>query len=434
MSEKKKKIIKVAILAEEPLGWGSGKHFFPVILNDYSWISAGVTYNFETTYIFDKDIIRGKLSATNYDVLLVPGGGVGDGEAVVKGFKNLRKVRIWKKRIRRFIEEGGGFVGICGGTALITNLDMGPNKKPTSFLEKQYDKSAPGISIVKHYYKDLAFPLFYPYQKKHPEKIGATAYVFSFAPGETRDGKKVHTGGVPVDFTILKDNPIFKDYTKDTIRIRWWGGPSLIVPKETDRDVKILAYYPANAISGNTSTRIYAWSYIGGMIGLFRSFLKGLSMLRENNEKLTNVLLYTYLLAKPWKQSNNILELNFSNKPAISAEIFPNENKARILLCTAHPEYMIWWNGHIEEMKEDENNCLATGFHKWKDITPLSETVRDELTYTWWIVRRFTAWAAKIPDNELPPIEKGEINEKARDLIDQNIFWDGTLINQMKNI
>ena len=30
-------IIRIAILAEEPLRWGSGKHYFPVILNNYSW-------------------------------------------------------------------------------------------------------------------------------------------------------------------------------------------------------------------------------------------------------------------------------------------------------------------------------------------------------------------------------------------------------------
>ena len=30
------KIIKIAILADEPLGWGSGKRYFPAILDNYS--------------------------------------------------------------------------------------------------------------------------------------------------------------------------------------------------------------------------------------------------------------------------------------------------------------------------------------------------------------------------------------------------------------
>ena len=36
-------IIKIAILAEEPLGWGSGKHYFPVILNNSKTPSYQVT-------------------------------------------------------------------------------------------------------------------------------------------------------------------------------------------------------------------------------------------------------------------------------------------------------------------------------------------------------------------------------------------------------
>jgi hypothetical protein len=425
--------IKVAILAEEPLSWKSGKHFFPIILNDYSWNTGKIQYRFKAEYIYDKDIIDGKLDVINFDVFLVPGGGVGDSEVVVKGFKYLGKARKWKKQIRKFVEEGGGVVGICGGAALLTNLVTGFNSKPKTFLERQYDKSSVEISCVKHYYKDLAFPLLYPSQKKYPEKIGAAAYVFSFAPGQTEDGKRIHSGGVPVDFTILKDNPIFKDYKGDTIRIRWWGGPGLIIPKVTERDVKILAYYPEKDLSEYNSTRIYAWSYVGGLTGLFKGFLEALNKFRDKNEGFTNILFYSYLLAKPWKKSNKIIDLNLSNKPAISTEIYPNENKARILLCTAHPEYMIWWRGFIEELDEAKNNCLANGFRKWKEINPLSKTVRDELTYTWWIVRRFTAWVAKIPDNELPPIEKGKINEKSKELIKQNVFWDGTLINQIEN-
>jgi len=93
------KIIRVAILAEEPLGWGSGKHYFPVILDGYTWTSNEISYKFSTTYIFDKDINKGRLKTSNYDVLLVPGGGVGDGQAIVKGFGSFREVRLWKKSI-----------------------------------------------------------------------------------------------------------------------------------------------------------------------------------------------------------------------------------------------------------------------------------------------------------------------------------------------
>ena len=137
MTGKKENIIRVAVLAEEPIGWSSGKHYFPVILNNYSWTIKDKTFKFLTEYIYDKDILQGKLNVSNYDVLLVPGGGVGDGEAIVKGFNIFPKVRKWKKQIRKFVKDGGGYVGICGGTTLCTSSDRGSDKKPTSSFEKK---------------------------------------------------------------------------------------------------------------------------------------------------------------------------------------------------------------------------------------------------------------------------------------------------------
>ena len=426
--------IRVAILAEESLGWGSGKHYFPIILDNYSWTTQNKTYEINIKYIFDKDIIKGRLTTSEYDVLLVPGGGVGDGESIMKGFTFLRSVRKWKKNISAFIQDGGGYVGICGGTALATGLETGENKKPRTFLERQYDKSSIEISCAASYYNTFAFPLLYPFQKKYPEEIGAAAYVFSFAPGETVDRVRIHSGGAPLDFQICKDHPIFSAFTHDTERIRWWGGPALILPEKPDRHVKILAKYPVQDLSENESTRIYAWKYIGGIRGLFIAFLKALKFIKKEKDNIKNVLLYTYYMAGNWEITDKIIELDYSNRPSITAEVYPNENKGRILLCTSHPEYMVWWNGHIEEMKNIDFNCLATGLHKWKEIKPLSKTVKNELTHTWWMVRRFVAWAAKVPDDHLPPIHDNTTTNNLQSIISENIFWNGRLITQMKNI
>ena len=434
MTENKQKIriIKIAILAEEPLGWGSGKHYFPVILNNYKWQTKQKEYQFKTEYVYDKDILKGRLK--DFDVLLCPGGGVGDGEAIMKGFRFLPKARKWKKQIKKYIENGGSYVGICGGVACFTGLDKGDGRKPKTLFERLYNNSNVGASCVKHFYKDLALPLFYPFQRKHPEKIGATGYIFSFKPSVTKNNKRVHTGGVPVDFVISKDNPVFSDYKDDKIRIRWWGGPGLTVPEKPDRAIKVLAKYPKDDFSTNPKTKINAWYYNGGITGLIRAFFKSLSILKKAEEKLKDVFIYTYYLAKPWVNSDKIVDLNYSDKPSITAEIYPNENKGRIILCTSHPEYMIWWNGYIEETKQNSENCIAEGFHEWKDISNFSKDYVDELTYTWWIVRRITAWAAKIPDDHLPPIKKDELNKDVEKIIKENILSDGTLLNQMKNI
>jgi len=427
------RLIRVAILAEEPLGWGSGKHFFPIILHNYTWTIKNKTYTVIAKYIFDKDILNGRLKTDKFDVLLVPGGGVGDGLAMMKGFHFSRNVRKWKKNISTFIQDGGGYVGICGGTALITDLKTA-DKRPQTFLERQYNKSSLGVSCVSSYYKSIAFPLFYLFQKNYPEKIGAIAYVFSFAPGETVDGVRIHTGGVPLDFQLCRDHPLFSDFKHDTERIRWWGGPALIVPENPDREVQILAKYPAQDLSDNTDIRIHAWKYVGGIRGLFFAFLKALQYIKKENDSLKNVFLYTYYMAGDWKLTDRIIKLDYSNKPCITTEIYPNDHKGRILLCSAHPEYMVWWNGHITEMKNTNFTCLGTGLYKWEDIVPISQNVENELSHTWWMVRRFVAWTAKVPDDQLPPIQKEELMEKDKSILLKNVFWDGTLFNQMENI
>jgi putative intracellular protease/amidase len=425
--------IRVGILAEEPLGWGSGKHFFPIILDKYSWKRGEITYTFSVNFVYDDDILKGELIPSAYDVLLVPGGGVGDGLAVMKGFTFLPHVKKWKEGIALFIQNGGGYVGICGGTALITDLKTKDGTYRT-FLERQYHKSSLGVSCVSHYYPHLAFPLLYPFQKQHPENIGAIGYVFSFAPGVTIDGARPYAGGASIDFQLRKDNPLFSDVGNENQRIRWWGGPSLIVPTTPDRDVKVLATYPSKDVSNDDALRIHAWRYVGGLHGLLRGFFKALRLLKKEHVSLNHLFLYAFYLAGKWELTDKTIMLDQANKPSITAEVYPNEHKGRILLCTAHPEYLAWWNGHIKERNDSEFPCLGTGLYQWEGITPLSKTGVQELTNTWWMVRRFVAWAAKVPDDHLPPRHEEKLSEEAYAFLAKDIFWDGSLLGQMNNI
>jgi glutamine amidotransferase-like uncharacterized protein len=425
-------IIKIAILAEEPLGWGSGKHYFPVILNNYTWKINENTFRFNTEYVYDKDILRGKLNIKNFDVFLVPGGGVGDGESIVKGFSKLKKVKKWKEQIKNFIKDGGGYVGICGGTALMTELVTKNNHKK-NFIEKLYDKSSLGVSSIKSYYKELSMPIFNFYQK-NPEKVGAMSYVFSFSPGKTLNGTFIHSGGIPIDFIIKKDNPIFSKYQKETERIRWWGGPALIIPNNSKRNIKILANYPDIDISQNENTRIFAWKYIGGIKGLIKGIYKALKLIKKEKSSLKNLPIYSFFLAGDWEKTDKIIDLDNNSKACIASEIYPNNNKGRIILCAAHPEYMIWEGGKIIESCDNKNKSLAVGLHKWININNLSKTIENELTHTWWIVRRLVAWAGKVSDDSLPPKIRDESNEKIKKIISENILWDGTIIDQINNI
>ncbi|PNX45340.1 MAG: hypothetical protein BV459_08710, partial [Thermoplasmata archaeon M11B2D] len=163
------------------------------------------------------------------------------------------------------------------------------------------------------------------------------------------------------------------------------------------------------------------------------AFFKAARYIKKNKESLRNIFLYTFYLAGNWERTKKLIKLDYANKPCITTEVYPNENKARIILCTVHPEYLVWWHGHIQEMENKPCTCLGEGLYQWKEIAPLSVDASVELTYTWWVVRRFVAWAAKVPDNHLPPIDKEE-HRRETSVLSHNVFWDGSLRNQMENI
>ncbi len=424
--------IRVAVLADEPLGWGSGKHFFLALLQGYSWTAKGIRYQVAAEYLTDRDILQGRLTVEAFDVLLVPGGGVGDGHAITKGFVCIPRVRRWKKNITSYIKNGGGYVGICGGAALMTDLQT-KEGKPRIFLERQYQKSALGVSCVSSYYRSFAFPLMYPFQRSHPEAVGAAAYVFSFAPGKTIDGAWAHTGGAPIDFRINTHDPLFSD-AEPVERIRWWGGPGLIVPEHPDREVRVLAWYPEMELSANPATRVYAWRYIGGVGGLVKAVFNAFRLVKKEHGPLKKILLYSFYLAGGWQKTDRVIDVDQANRPAITAEVYPNANKAHILLCTAHPEYMKWDQGHIQENSREESTCIGNGFRRWEDVDALGTLVDFQVTATWWMVRRFVAWAAKVPDDALPPIESGVLSEADRKQLLPYVVWDGSCSNQFLTI
>jgi len=389
--------INVAILYEEPVGWGSGKSLFKTALENYQWTVGNKHYMFVVSEIYDKDIIRGKLNTKDFDILLVPGGGVGDGESWVKGFYRLPKARIWKNKISSFIKNGGGYAGYCGGAMLMVEV----YGKPKTFCERQYQTSSLGVSCVKMDFGDEPFSFFRPGK-------GVASYAWFPQRGSDHndvEGFSSGLGGVSLDVTINNDHPIFKDYVGETERVKWIGGPPLVLPDNPDREVNVLARFPQEEMSDNESTKVYEWEYTGGIRGYIRGLFKGFKECKELGEPLIYAPTYATFRATDWTITDKMVQTNFSNKPCMTAESYPNENKGRIVVCSPHPEYKVWWGGHIEEVEDTEYNCILDGFHKWVNVTPFDETVEDELHHTWWMVRRQVAWASqKVPDNALPPV------------------------------
>jgi len=364
-------IIRVAVLFEEPSGnmIGTNKEKFSSIL-DYGWIAGNKNYFFLTTPIYDKDILRGTLIKDNYDVLICPGGDVGAGEAMIRGFFRRPINKLWKNNIAKFVKNGGGYVSYCGGTVLFTEL----SKTPETFSERQYDKSSLGLSCVKSYYNcgSPLYPIVFP---NKAEKIGAFMYLKS--------------GSSFLDMPINTDHPIFDDFLNDTRLIMWGGGPALVLPDNPDRAVDALALYPEKEI--HEIKPLYAWKYTGGIRGLIKAFFEQIKA-RSNK----NILLETLCTAKDWEKTDKIIDLNYSNKPCMTAEVYPNGNKARIVLNGPHPDYPVWQDPIYEEAEDTDDN----------DFNGLYHTIQktNGSFSNWWIVRREVAWAAKVPDNDLPPV------------------------------
>ncbi len=391
------KEIRIAMLGEEILEM-SAKFLFVRVLDGYTWKVGNNNYTFKVTEIYDEDIMNGELNTDNYDVLLVPGS-VGADESQVKGlFSFLPRVKRWKNYIVDFIKDGGGYTGSCGATNLITEY----GKKPESPIERNIDRSSLDVSAVKTWYDSASMPLMGEFLGFSPSRVGAYNYFYCmYQPDvevedvEDFDICLLHVG-CPMDISLNTSHPLFDDYQKDTCRVLWAAGPAFVTPKKSDRTLSIMARYPVEELSENVSTQIHAWDYTGGIRGLMKGLFKSI----KNGEGLMGA----YYNAGDWKLTNEVININFSNKPCMTAEIYPNENKGRIFLNALHPEYPVWWGGRIKEMEDTNDNCLSKGLYKWVDMTPIEETVEDEETYNWWMVRREVAWVAKIPDDDLPPV------------------------------
>jgi len=372
----------------------SGKNFiFP--LRNYVWNVGDQSYYFTIEILSTKEILKGELNAGNYDVLIYTPDQA-DLYIAYTGFSNLPKNKIRVKEIRKFVENGGGYYGSCGGALMAGDMI----NEPETFLERSMKKSCLGISCFNIEYH-TAIPLLTEIMQRDPSTIGEKAYLFYSGWGI---GPHLnYYSGIPLDCNISKDNPIFDDLIGETRRINWIGAPAFIPPEKPDGEAMILARFPELEFSDNETTKINHWSYTGGLLGLIKAFIHSGSRNYwcNNPGRLTDA----WVFSTDWINTGQVVETNVANKPFMTAEIYPNSNQARIVGCSGHPEFNVLWGGHIEEVVDNDNNSLYEGFYKWVNVTPSEETIEDEKTYNYCIIRRFIAWASqKVPDNDLPPI------------------------------
>lgn len=102
--------------------------------------AASMDKSIDARIVHSKDIASGVLS--NLDVLVIPGGG-GSNEYLNMGTEN-------HKRIKKFVSDGGGVVGICAGAYLLSNtpkyscLEMSGGRA----IDIEHDNRGRGVAKV----------------------------------------------------------------------------------------------------------------------------------------------------------------------------------------------------------------------------------------------------------------------------------------------
>ena len=96
----------------------------------YAWNDESMRYEMNVRRIDYKDVINGSLH--NYDVLVI-------GASGRQYFHALRPK--WKQEVKKFVANGGGYVGICGGANIATK----GYEKPHHWLDFIINKAALGF-------------------------------------------------------------------------------------------------------------------------------------------------------------------------------------------------------------------------------------------------------------------------------------------------
>ena len=149
----------------------------------------------------------------------------------------------FKNNLERFIEEGGGYIGHCGGGTFPVKFAFDPrtfserwddeNSFITSDVKNYFHMGLP--NVAEHGYLDRWWPPWHWFfYTPHPEYIGTSGYYYY-------DMRR--PSGAPMHVEVRdKEHPIVCDYLGDTFLVRWGGGPAYSIPYNPD--ISGVVYYP----------------------------------------------------------------------------------------------------------------------------------------------------------------------------------------------
>ncbi len=194
----------------------------------YEWYVDGVHYRFNVTQISMLEAIgmgRRPLNTENYDVLVI-------GASARQYFHGI--YGRWKENVRKFIADGGGYVGICGGA---NEASLGI-ERPSSPFDRVINA---GVLAIANVYVD-------------DDQQEEWQYLYKSAGLE---------GGVPIECT-LTSHPIVAISPDNPRTIRYEGGPGMYEGNSSDPlmgDIVPIAIYAEEI---RDKAPIHFWKKVNG--------------------------------------------------------------------------------------------------------------------------------------------------------------------------
>lgn len=183
---------------ESGAGEASGSFVF-----NYTWFVNNKTYTFSNRILSLKEMMgKGEkpLNVENYDLLYV---GVNYWSYIRDGV-----IKKLSNNIKKFLSEGGGYIGSCGG-AIFASKGF---KKPKDIYQRVSNR---GVLKVADIYLNHDY-------------FGEMQYVIRSKSGLPPLNLKVEDSS---------EVPIFKDYKKTHINLTYGGGAGLYLPENPDPDL-----------------------------------------------------------------------------------------------------------------------------------------------------------------------------------------------------
>ncbi len=229
-SKSDKREIKIAIYDSlSPSVWLLERAF------RYAWEENGIRYEILTKRIDYKDVVNGILG--DYDILVI-------GASGRQYFHGLSKA--WREKVKEFIYNGGGYVGICGGANILSK----GYEKPRHFFDFIINLAC--LKIVDAYIND--------------DQDEEWQYLW----------KEIGDSRIPLKNEIIVSHPIFENLSYRYIT--YGGGPGMYGIKEA-KGIAVYADEPMEVAP------LHYWMWLGKWIPYkkIKTDIKGQYSIVETN-------------------------------------------------------------------------------------------------------------------------------------------------------